>query len=212
MYYCEEIESEMLKFYISLSEKDKRRYAAIEAKKIGHGGIKYISELFGCHRNTITEGKHEIENIESEKFNNQGIRKKGGGRKSCLEQIPELDEAFLRVVQEHTAGDPMDTEIKWTYLNQSQIVEGLKQQGIEISAPIVRKLLDKHNYVKRKAQKQLATGHTENRNEQFENIERLKQEYRDAGNPIISIDTKKKSTLAICIEQENSTQPKQERS
>ena len=211
MYYCEEIESEMLKFYTSLSEKDKRRYAAIEAKKIGHGGIKYISELFGCHRNTITEGKNEIENIESEKFNNQAIREKGGGRKSCNEQIPELDEAFLRVLQEHTAGDPMDTEIKWTYLNQSQIVEGLKQQGIEISAPIVRKLLDKHNYVKRKAQKQLATGQTENRNEQFENIDRLKQEYRDAGNPIISIDTKKKSTLAICIEQENSTQPKQER-
>jgi hypothetical protein len=212
MYYCEEIESEMLKFYTSLSEKDKRRYAAIEAKKIGHGGIKYISELFGCHRNTITEGKNEIENIESEKFNAQGIREKGGGRKSCIEQIPELDEAFLRVVQEHTAGDPMNTEIKWTYLNQSQIVEGLKQQGIEISAPIVRKLLDKHKYVKRKAQKQLAIGQTENRNEQFENINRLKQEYRDAGNPIISIDTKKKSTLAIFIEQENSTQPKQERS
>jgi hypothetical protein len=57
MYYCEEIESEMVKFYISLSEKDKRRYAAIEAKKMGHGGIKYMSELFGCHRNTITEGK-----------------------------------------------------------------------------------------------------------------------------------------------------------
>jgi len=212
MYYCEEIESEMLKFYTSLSEKDKRRYAAIEAKKIGHGGIKYISELFGCHRNTITEGKNEIENIESEKFNAQGIREKGGGRKSCIEQIPELDEAFLRVVQEHTAGDAMNTEIKWTYLNQSQIVEGLKQQGIEISAPIVRKLLDKHKYVKRKAQKQLAIGQTENRNEQFENINRLKQEYRDAGNPIISIDTKKKSTLAIFIEQENSTQPKQERS
>ena len=195
MYYCEEIESEMLKFYTSLSEKDKRRYAAIEAKKIGHGGIKYISELFGCHRNTITEGKNEIENIESEKFNNQAIREKGGGRKSCIEQIPDLDEAFLRVVKEHTAGDPMDTEIKWTYLNQSQIVEGLKQQGIEISAPIVRKLLDKHNYVKRKAQKQLATGQTENRNEQFENIDRLKQEYRDAGNPIISIDTKKKEYI-----------------
>lgn len=212
MYYSEEIETEMLKFYTSLSEKDKRRYAAIEAKKMGHGGIKYISELFRCHRNTITEGKNEIENIESEKFNNQAIRIQGGGRKSCIEQIPELDEAFLRVVQEHTAGDPMDAEKKWTYLNQSQIVAGLKQQGIEISAPIVRKLLDKHNYVKRKAQKQLATGHTENRNEQFENIDRLKQEYKEAGNPIISIDTKKKSILATSTEQVSSTQPKQERS
>lgn len=211
MYYCEEIETEMRKFYTSLGEKDKRRYAAIEAKKMGHGGIKYISELFGCHRNTITEGKNEVENIEEEKFNNKAIRVNGGGRKSCFEQIPELDEAFLKVVQEHTAGDPMQPEVKWTYLNQRQIVAGLKQQGIEISMPIVRQLLDKHNYVKRKAQKQLATGQTANRNEQFENIDRLKQEYRDAGNPIISIDTKKKSTLATCIEQGNSIQPKQER-
>lgn len=60
-YYSEELETEMLKFYSSVREKDQRRYAAIEAKKLGHGGIKYISELFGCHRNTITEGKNEIE-------------------------------------------------------------------------------------------------------------------------------------------------------
>jgi len=208
MHYSEEIESEMVKFYNSLTEKDKRRYAAIEAKKLGQGGIKYVSELFGCHRNTITEGKNELENKEIEKFNDQVIRAKGGGRKSCFETIPELDRAFLSVVQEHTAGDPMDAEIKWTYLNQAQIVEGLKEKGIEISMPIVKQLLDKHNYVKRKAQEQLETGHTANRNEQFENIDRLKQEYRNAGDPIISIDTKKKSILATCIEQENSTQPK----
>lgn len=84
MRYSKEIESEMVKFYNSLSEKDKRRYAAIEAKKLGHGGIKYISELFGCHRNTITEGKSELENREVEKFNDNAIRGKGGGRKSCF--------------------------------------------------------------------------------------------------------------------------------
>ncbi len=167
-YYSEELEIEMLKFYDSLREKDQRRYAAIEAKKLGHGGIKYISELFGCHRNTITEGKNEIENTVPEKFNEKAIRVKGGGRKSSFEKIPELDQAFQRVVQEHTAGDPMQAEIKWTYLNQVQIVAGLKQQGIEISIPIVRQLLDRHNYVKRKTQKQLATGETANRNEQFE--------------------------------------------
>ena len=59
--------------------------------------------------------------------------------------------------------------------------------------PIVKQLRDKHNYVKRKAQKQLETGKTANRNEQFENIARLKQEYGDAGEPVISIDTKKKN-------------------
>ena len=139
-YYSEELETEMLKFYDSLREKDQRRYAAIEAKKLGHGGIKYISELFGCHRNTITEGKNEIESTVPEKFNEKAIRVRGGGRKSCFEKIPELDQAFERVVQEHTAGDPMQAEIKWTYLNQAQIVAGLKQQGIEISKPIVRQL------------------------------------------------------------------------
>ena len=208
MCYSKEIESEMVKFYNSLSEKDKRRYAAIEAKKLGHGGIKYISELFGCHRNTITEGKSELETREVKKFNDKAIREKGGGRKSCFEQIPELDEVFLSVVTEETAGDPMEEKTKWTYLNQAQIVEGLKEKGIEISMPIVKKLLDKHGYVKRKAQKQLAIGRTENRNEQFENIKRLKEEYSNVGEPIISIDTKKKSILATSIERGNSTQQK----
>jgi len=92
-----------------------------------------------------------------------------------------LNEAFLSVVKEHRAGDPMEEEIKWTYLNQAQIVEGLKEKGIKISMPIVKKLLDKHGYVKRKAQKQLAIGHTENRNEQFENIKGLKREKFDGG-------------------------------
>lgn len=209
MHYSKELETEMLKFYDSLSERDRRRYAAIEAKKLGYGGIKYISELFGCNRNTITEGKSELENTAVEKFNESGIRVRGGGRKSCFEQIPELDQAFLRVVREHTAGDPMQEDIKWTYLSQAQIAESLKKLGIEISLPIVRQLLDKHNYVKRKAQKQLATGQTANRNEQFENIDRLRQEYRDAGNPIMSIDTKKKSISVTCIEMVNSTQLKQ---
>jgi len=119
MYYSEEIESEMVKFHNSLTEKHKRRYAALEAKKLGQGGIKYVSELLGCHRNTITEGKNELENKEIEEFNDQAIRAKGGGRKRCFEKIPELDQAFLSVVQEHTAGDPMNVEIKWTYLNQA---------------------------------------------------------------------------------------------
>jgi hypothetical protein len=116
---------------------------------LGHGGIKYISELFGCNRNTITEGKSELENSEVEKFNEKAIREQGRGRKSCFEQIPELDEVFL-LVEEDTEGDPMEEKTKWTYLNQTQIVEGLKEKGIEISMPIVKKLLDKHGYVKRK--------------------------------------------------------------
>ena len=63
------------KFYNSLLEKEQRRYAGLEAKKLGQGDIKYISELLGCHRNTITERKNELE-----KFNDHAIWAKGGDR------------------------------------------------------------------------------------------------------------------------------------
>ena len=104
-------------------------------------------------------------------------------------------------------GNPIPYKISETKLKE-MYNEGLKEKGIDISMPIVKKLLDKHGYVKRKAQKQLAIGRTENRNEQFENIKRLKEEYSNVGEPIISIDTKKKSILATSIERVNSTQQK----
>jgi hypothetical protein len=82
----------MLKFYDSLSEKDQRRYAAIEAKKLGHGGIKYISELFGCHRNTIRGGKNELENTAREKFNEPLIRVIPKHKEEATDDIREKGE------------------------------------------------------------------------------------------------------------------------
>jgi len=61
-YYSKEVEDQMIDFYISLNEKDKRHYAAVESIKFGHGGITYISELFGCTRKTIYDGIKELEN------------------------------------------------------------------------------------------------------------------------------------------------------
>lgn len=58
--YAEEIEHLMYTYYYNLSEKDKRHYAAVEAAKLGHGGINYIAELFGCHRETIAIGLEEF--------------------------------------------------------------------------------------------------------------------------------------------------------
>lgn len=61
-YYTAEIESRMVAFFNTLGEKDRRRYAAVEATKLGHGGIAYISQLFSCDPKTIAQGKTEIEN------------------------------------------------------------------------------------------------------------------------------------------------------
>ena len=69
MFYSSSIESEMKIFYKSLSEKDKRRYAAIESQKLGWGGISYVMQLLGCSRNTIIKGLEELEKMDSETLN-----------------------------------------------------------------------------------------------------------------------------------------------
>jgi hypothetical protein len=189
--YPAEIEQTMQRFYRCLSEKDRRRYAAVEALKLGWGGKSYISRLFKCDDESIQLGLAELEDETALKRSR--IRRQGGGRPKALETIEGLDEAFLRVVAQHTAGSPVDETVKWTNLTRQEIAQLLGQEGIKVSVTVVDQLLERHNYRKRKAQKRLATGTHPQRNEQFENIERLKQSYQRAGNPILSMDTKKEN-------------------
>lgn len=189
--YSAEIEAQMQRYYRSLSEKDRRRYAAIEAVKLGYGGQAYIRRLLGCHHETLQLGLRELQDETA--LGEEHIRQPGGGRKSAFETIAGLDEAFLRVLTQHTAGSPMDETVKWTNLKRHQIAQLLKQEGIDVSVTVVDQLLEKHNYRKRQAVKRLATGESEQRNEQFETIEQLKQSYQAAGNPVMSMDTKKEN-------------------
>ena len=87
----------------------------------------------------------------------------------------------------------MDEDIKWTNLTRQQIADLLAEKGINISVTVVDQLLWKHKFRKRKAVKMIACGSSENRNEQFEKIESLKTQYFAEGNPVISMDSKKKS-------------------
>lgn len=189
--YPANIEAQMQRYYHSLSEKDRRRYAAIEAVKLGYGGQAYIRRLLGCHHETLALGLAELEDetvLEQER-----IRVPGGGRKSAFETIAGLDEAFLQVLERRTAGSPMDETIKWTNLKRHEIATLLKAEGVEVSVTVVDQLLEKHNFRKRKAVKALVTGGSEQRNEQFETIERLKDSYQSTGNPVMSMDTKKEN-------------------
>ena len=181
----------MQRLYKSLNEKDRRRYAAIEATKLGWGGLSYISTLFGCDYYTIRWGLSELDDVVA--MNQSGIRTKGGGRKSAFETVEGLDEAFIEVLAEHTAGSPMDEGQKWANLKRQEIAQLIEVDGKAISVTLVDQLLTKHHYRKRKAQKRLSTGETAQRNEQFENIEQLRKTYQDSGNPVLSMDTKKKN-------------------
>ena len=191
--YNNEIEKNMVDLYNSLSEKDRRRYAAIEAKKLEYGGAVYISSLFGCDEKTIRKGMIELGSEEA--MEQLVVRRKGGGRISKLNKYDDIDKVFLEVLREHTAGDPMDEKVKWTNLTRCEISEKMRKRGIKVSRNIIRKLLKKHDYVKRKALKKKATGENKDRNQQFKKISTLRKQYEDSENPIISVDAKKKELI-----------------
>jgi hypothetical protein len=195
--YPSEVEETMRRFYHSLNEKDRRRFAGLEALRFGHGGRRNIAHVLGCSRNTVSKGAKEVSGLPKREVE-QRIREPGGGRKPYhLAWGAELDEKFLEVLRDHTAGDPMDEAVRWTNLTQGEIVQALrKDHRIIVSKFVVGQLLKKHNYRRRKAQrKQSLKPEIKNRNEQFENIARLKTEFKAAGNPIISMDTKKEEYL-----------------
>lgn len=189
--YNEETESYMRSFYDNISEKDKRQYSAIETLKLPTGGKAYISSLFSCSVNTIKKGIAEV--LSPELVVRGRERKVGGGRKSSIETIINIDDVFLDVVEDFMAGDPMNENIRWINLSHKEISKEMSLKGINVSVTVVKQLLKKHCFVKRKARKNLPIGSSENRDEQFENIRKIKEEYMNSDNPVISMDTKKKS-------------------
>jgi hypothetical protein len=191
--YPIEIEKQMQELFSRLSEKDKRLYAGVEALKFPYGGISYIAQLFACSRNTILRGIIELSGKET--IPRTRNRKAGGGRKRVMEKRPDINDVFLSILIAHTAGDPMNEKVKWTNLTKADIAAELAKKGFKVSRTIVKKLLKKHDYVKRKPFKNLATGSHVKRNAQFERIAELRASYEAAGNPVVSVDTKKKELI-----------------
>jgi hypothetical protein len=112
-----------------------------------------------------------------------------------IETDKALEENFLKVLEDHTAGDPMRTDVKWTNLSRRQIAQRMTALGTPVSRDVVSQLLRKHRFRRRKALKKKTMGHHRDRNAQSEKIARLKKQYLKAGLPVISIDTKKKELL-----------------
>jgi len=194
--YPAPVEEAMKKYYDTLTEKDKRHYAAVEVMKLGRGGIKYIAQLLGCSRRTILRGLRSLNGLPTGSRPQKQVRKPGGGRKRYDETHPDIDEKFLDVLKKHTAGDPMDETVVWTDLRPRQIAHLLEQEhDLKVSNRVIRKLLKKHNYRCRQAQKKQTMKEVPYRNEQFENIACLVTQYEASDNPIISMDTKKKEIL-----------------
>ena len=190
--YTSEIELMMKKLYDSLNERDRRLFAAFETLKLGYGGQKYICKILGCDNEIISRG---IKELKEEKISNERVRQHGGGRKRYIDTIKDINSVFLLVLKNYTAGNPMNENVLWTNLTQKEISAKMKTKGINISVTVVKQLLKKHGYVKRKAQKKKTMKSHPDRNQQFEIIAKLKKKYLNSVNPVISIDTKKKEFI-----------------
>jgi hypothetical protein len=191
--YPRAVEQTMRTFFASLRENDRRRYAAVEAAKLGHGGTEYISQVLGIDPKTIRQGQRDLEDLP--KGPASRVREPGGGRRRKIEQDPKIDEDFRKVLVEHTAGSPTEESLIWTNLTKTEIVDLMQYCGNYVSVHIVDQLLDRHDYHKRKALRMEPLSRHPDRNTQFETIARLKRQYFDSADPILSIDLKSRELL-----------------
>ena len=130
----------MKTFAQSLSEKDRRAYAAVEAYKLGPGGVTFIAGLFGMSPETIKKGQRDLDDPTRVPCATRQ-RVDGAGRKGVLVEQPGLEEAFDEVIDSHTAGDPMNADVRWTDLQPSEVVDKLRAEGFGLSENTVRSLL-----------------------------------------------------------------------
>lgn len=191
--YAPEIERQMHAFHRSLRENDRRRYAAIEAEKLGHGGVEYVARVLGVDPKTIRRGRRELQGLSGGP--SPRARAPGGGRERRVDNDPKLDEDFHAVLAEHTAGSPAQEEVIWTDLTRVEIAAHLGERGSEVSVHIVAQLLDRHGFRDRKPLRMCRMADCPDRDAQFEVIAGLKRAYLDAGDPVLSMDLKSRELI-----------------
>jgi hypothetical protein len=169
--YTEEAKQAMRQMYEQLSERDRRVYAATEVMKLGYGGQQYICAILGCSPGTVRAGKRDLHTSEEASLQKGRIRRPGGGREKIMVKITDIDHIFEAILQEHTAGSPMDEKVKWTNMTQKEIVAAFHENGYTaVTKHVVRQLLKKHRYVKRKMRKMKTMKEVEHRDDQFKQI------------------------------------------
>ena len=184
-----------------LTESQRRKYLGLEARSLGHGGIQELSRLTGASRVTIARGIKELDELESDPkarpITEEGvrIRKSGGGRKAITETSPQLIQALELLVGDSTIGNP-ENLLRWTTKSLRNLQSELKEQGYTVSHVKVGQLLEQLGYSLQMNKKSLQVGipHID-RDAQFKHISSTSQEFLAAGQPVISVDAKKKEFI-----------------
>lgn len=181
----------------ALNEKLRRLFAANEAKVFGHGGITLAQKATGVARNSIKQGLKELSDMDEggvHSLASPRIRKVGGGRKASIKKDKKLQIALESLVEPTTLGDP-ESPLRWTCKSLRQLESELRSQGFSVSHTSVGNLLKKMGYSLQGNQKTLEGSSHPDRNAQFEFINARTEEAMRCGQPVISVDTKKKELV-----------------
>lgn len=177
-----------------LHEKAQRRWAACEARALGRGGISLVATATGLSRPTIRRGLADLDSGPGDAEEDERIRRAGGGRPRLANLDRSLVEDLKRLVDPATRGDPM-SPLLWTCKSTRHLAGALDAMGHEVSHQTVARLLTEAGYnlqVNRKTED--GKDHPD-RNAQFEYINRKVRLFQRRGQPVISVDTKKKELV-----------------
>ena len=175
-----------------LNERARRFWAASEARVLGRGGVAAVARASGISENTIRKGIREIDS--GERLADGRVRRRGGGRKPIAEHDPSLVVALERLVAEDCRGDPMQV-LLWTSKSVRMLAAELREQGHEAHFTTVAALLRSLGYSLQSNRKTLEGAQHPDRDLQFRLINERVGAAIAAGEPAISIDTKKKELV-----------------
>ena len=179
----------------TLDERLRRLHAASEAKAIGHGGITLVSKATGVAIGSIKQGLKELcQRLENKSGGRQRIRREGAGRKATVKVNAALTAALESLVEPVTRGNP-ESSLRWTCKSLRQLESELKKQGHIVSHTSIGDLLKNMGYSLQGNRKTLEGTSHPDRNAQFEYINTIAEEAISNGQPVISVDTKKKELV-----------------
>ena len=174
-----------------LDERQRRIVAAVEARSLGRGGITRVAEATGMSRSTVTGA---VKELEAGLVVTARVRRPGGGAKSITEKYPTLEGALKALVDPETRGDP-ESALLYTLKSTRQLAAELQAQGYEVSHEMVAQLLRRLRYsLQANAKTREGSSHVD-RDAQFRYINDQVAAYSASGDPVISVDAKKKELV-----------------
>ena len=176
-----------------LDEKAIRLVGASMALSLGRGGQSLIHELTGLAMDTLQLGIAQLQGRESVAPDRQ--RRSGGGRKPITAIYPTITDALRKLVADDTQGDP-ESPLLWTTKSLSHLAKALTDQGLPVSTTTVSRLLAEDGYSMQANRKRFDPGSDHpDRNQQFQYIAEQAKDFQDRGQPVISVDAKKKELI-----------------